>query len=68
MLDLRNLDKSHEITQVNIVKDGVVKVISYIYYGANLVWQAVRSCFGSGLWVSQKSWLGDETWKYYNKK
>lgn len=67
MLDIRKLGEAHEITQVNIVKDGVIKAISYIYYGSKLVWQAVRSCFGSGLWVSQKSWLGDESWKYYNK-
>lgn len=67
MLDIRKLGEAHEITQVNVVKDGVIKAISYIYYGSKLVWQAVRSCFGSGLWVSQKSWLGDESWKYYNK-
>ena len=67
MLDIRKLEEAHEITQVNIVKDGVIKAISYIYYGSKLVWQAVRSCFGSGIWVSQKSWLGDESWKYYNK-
>lgn len=67
MLDIRNLGNGHEITQINIVKNGVIKTISYVYYGSKLVWQAVRSCFGSRIWVSQKSWLGDESWKYYNK-
>ena len=67
MLDIRNLGNGHEITQINIVKNGVIKAISYVYYGSKLVWQAVRSCFGSGIWISQKSWLGDESWKYYNK-
>lgn len=67
MLDIRNLGNGHEITQINIVKNGVIKAISYVYYGSKLVWQAVRSCFGSGIWVSQKPWLGDESWKYYNK-
>lgn len=67
MLDIRNLGQSHEITQINIIKNGAIKAISYVYYGTNLVWQAVRSCFGSGIWVSEKSWLGDEAWKYYSK-
>ena len=49
MLDIRNLGNGHEITQINIVKNGVIKAISYVYYGSKLVWQAVRSCFGSGI-------------------
>lgn len=28
-----------------------------------MVANAVRSCFGSGLWVSAKPWLGEEKWK-----
>lgn len=67
MFNIRNLGNDHEISQINIIKNGVVKTISYVYYGANLVWQAVRSCFGSGIWISQKTWLGEESWKYNNK-
>lgn len=67
MFNIRNLGNDHEISQINIIKNGVVKTISYVYYGANLVWQAVRSCFGSGIWISQKTWLGEESWKYDNK-
>lgn len=39
------------------------KAISAIYKGAVLVWEAVRSCFGSGMWISKKPWLGKEGWK-----
>lgn len=39
------------------------KAISAIYCGAKLIWQSVRSCFGSGLWVSEKPWIGEEEWK-----
>lgn len=48
-----------EITQV-IAKG---KVISAIYKGTKLVWQAIRSCFGSGGWINDKPWLNDEGWK-----
>lgn len=40
------------------------KVISVVYKGATLVWQAVRSCFGSGRWIKDKPWLGNEGWRY----
>ena len=38
-------------------------VISAVYKGSVLIWQAIRSCFGSGLWVNEKPWIYDETWK-----
>lgn len=39
------------------------KVISSICQGTKLVWQAIRSCFGSGFWVNIKPWLSNEGWK-----
>lgn len=38
-------------------------MLAAVYHGVRLVWMAVRSCFGSGIWVSEKPWLGNETWK-----
>lgn len=43
------------------------KAISAIYQGSVLIWQAVRSCFGSGRWVGKKPWIGKEKWKYKNQ-
>lgn len=40
------------------------KAISVVYKGATLIWQAVRSCFGSGRWIKDKPWLGNEGWRY----
>lgn len=37
--------------------------ISAVYHGIRLVWQAVRSCFGSGIWIGNKPWIGSEKWK-----
>ncbi len=39
------------------------KTISAIYKGAKLVWQAIRSCFGSGSWRNDKPYINDEGWK-----
>ena len=41
--------------------------ISRVYKGAQLIWlsvyNAIRSCFGSGTWYGDKPWLGSEFWK-----
>lgn len=39
------------------------KIIAAVYRGARLVWQAVRSCFGSGHWIDSKPWIDSEAWK-----
>lgn len=39
------------------------KVVSQIYHYAKVVWQAIRSCFGMGVWYSDRPWLGDDKWK-----
>lgn len=49
----------HRITQITARN----RVIQAIYIGAQLVWEAVRSCFGSGMWIPAKPWLYKEGWK-----
>ena len=39
------------------------KTLKAVYYGANIVWQAIRSCFGAGYWVNDKVWINEENWK-----
>lgn len=48
-----------EITAINAYG----KAVTAIYAGTRLVWQAIRSCFGSGWWVNEKPWLNEEGWK-----
>lgn len=39
------------------------KTISAVYYGAKLVWEAIRSCFGKGYWIEGKPWVDSDPWK-----
>lgn len=39
------------------------KVVQAVYHGAIPIWQAIRSCFGTGIWKSDKPWIGDDNWK-----
>lgn len=39
------------------------KPLQATYKGIHLIWQAVRSCFGSGMWINIKPWFNDEGWK-----
>ena len=47
---------------VSISKYGNATV-NIIYYGAKIAWQAIRSCFGSGMWNGEKPWIGTDAWK-----
>ena len=29
----------------------------------HLIWENVRSCYGSGRWMPERPWLDDDTWK-----
>lgn len=46
---------------VSLLKSG--KPVQAVYKGTYLVWQGIRSCFGSGMWLNVKPWLNDEEWK-----
>ena len=55
-----------------IIKEGYKKVesifvgttaIEEVRRGLKLIWQSVRSCFGSGAWRNDKPWIDNEAWK-----
>lgn len=41
--------------------------IGAIYQGTQLVWRtiynAIKSCFGSGTWLGDKPWIDSDNWK-----
>ena len=55
------------LEMVDKVQKHVQKKIGAIYRGTQLIWltvyDAVKSCFGSGTWLGDKPWLGDDSWK-----
>lgn len=57
-------DKGKALAIFYIGKKRIASVYSIINKKARLLWQAVRSCFGSGIWRSNKPWIGNEKWKY----
>ena len=46
----------------------IQKNIGAIYQGSKLLWRtvynAIKSCFGSGTWIGDKPWLGDDSWRH----
>lgn len=45
----------------------VQKNIGAIYQGTKLVWRtiynAIKSCFGSGTWLDDKPWIDSDNWQ-----
>lgn len=39
------------------------KAISIVRKGAYLIWEAINSCFGKGLWINDKPWDNKGGWK-----
>ncbi len=38
------------------------RAIAAVYRGARLVWEAISSCFGSGLWNNDRPWSNGDRW------
>ena len=55
-----------QITDV-LTGESVQKNIGAIYQGTKLVWRtvynAIKSCFGSGTWLDNKPWIDSDSWK-----
>lgn len=39
------------------------KAIEAVYHGAVLVWEAISSCFGSGMWINERPWSNTDGWR-----
>lgn len=51
------------VARYKLQPNGKWWVVQEVRKGARLIWQAIRSCFGSGYWINGKPWLNEEPWK-----
>lgn len=35
----------------------------FVFWGTKLKWQSARSCYGTGVWLPEKPWVDNDTWK-----
>lgn len=44
--------------------EGVIeRSFTALYIGDRVFWQSIRSCYGRGIWMPEKPWLDNDTWK-----
>ena len=39
------------------------KTGTMLYKGRRLFWEAVKSCFGRGMWINDKPWSNNDGWR-----
>ena len=63
------ITEGHQNTKefIDQIQQLVQKDIGAIYKGSQLVWvtvyNAIKSCYGSGTWIQDKPWLDNDFWK-----
>ena len=61
---LYNGKNNHKkVTKLMLGSRNITKYYTVIAGKARLIWEGIRSCFGSGWWINDKPWLNDEAWK-----
>lgn len=59
--------KEREISRITCYEevDGLLveRVLSSISDAKGVIWAGVRSCYGSGVWLGAKPWLGNDAWE-----
>ena len=52
-----------EIINVVVNSKPITAIYSYVGNSFKIIWQAVRSCFGSGVWLNDRPWINTDAWK-----
>lgn len=57
--------KGRDITAIEVYVEELDQFvqIQYYYIGDELIWSAVRSCYGAGYWDNTKAWSNDDAYK-----
>lgn len=60
---IRRGENKDMIARRKVRPNGRIWEAQMVFHGARLVWQAIRSCFGTGAWLEERPWLNDDAWK-----
>ncbi len=41
----------------------LVKIYAGVGTALKLIWEKIRSCYGTGVWREERPWLDNDTWK-----
>lgn len=56
-----------EVSRIELDDNGIKRVITKVYTvvgeEVKLIWEAIRSCFGSGFWINERPWINNNNWK-----
>ena len=50
--------ENKQVTTIYHGKD----VVTAVYRGLRLIWQYIKSCFGRGYWINDKTWSETDGW------
>lgn len=39
------------------------RIIAAVYQGTKLVWSAISSCFGAGVWINKYPWKNQDVYR-----
>lgn len=54
-----NFRNKKEVVDIHVAG----KTGTMLYKGRRLVWEAVKSCFGRGMWINGKGWVNADAWR-----
>lgn len=54
-----NVKNKKEVVDIHVAG----KTGTMLYKERRLVWEAVKSCFGRGMWVDEKGWVNNDGWR-----
>lgn len=60
---IRRGEDKDMVARRKVRPNGRIWEAQMVYHGALLVWQAIRSCFGTGAWIQDRPWLDTDAWK-----
>lgn len=53
-----------ETTGIYGFRNGILRDIVAVYNGLRrLIWQKVRSCYGTGIWLQERPWIDTDLWR-----